>query len=122
MRLRWFKHSPVVGITKNLLPKTAERGERDFYFFSLLRPLRTDFYLIDPAYWIGATANARSILQDPAQFGAFLRMGADDCVRFSHAGHPRRIAPLIANSASQRHGPSKLTRERGGNTFIMHAR
>jgi hypothetical protein len=50
MRLRWFKHSPVVGITKNLLPKTAERGERDFYFFSLLRPLRTDFYLIDPAY------------------------------------------------------------------------
>jgi hypothetical protein len=75
-----------------------------------------------PAYWIGATANARSILQDPAQFGAFLRMGADDCVRFSHAGHPRRIAPLIASSASQGHGSSKVTRERGGNTFVMHAR
>jgi hypothetical protein len=49
-RLRGFKHSPIVGITENLLPKTAERGERDFYFFSLLHPLRTDFYLMVPAY------------------------------------------------------------------------
>jgi hypothetical protein len=43
-RLRRFKHSPVVAITENLLPKTFKRGERDFYFFSLLHPLRTDFY------------------------------------------------------------------------------
>jgi hypothetical protein len=43
-RLRGFKDSPIVGTTKNPLPKTAKRGECDFYFFSLLHPLRTDFY------------------------------------------------------------------------------
>jgi hypothetical protein len=75
-RLRGFKHSPIVGITKNLLPKMVKRLEYDFYYFSLLQSLRTDFYMA-PAYWNGATANARSVLQDPVQFGAFLRMGAD---------------------------------------------
>jgi hypothetical protein len=44
------------------LPKTAKREECNFYFFKLLRPLGTEFYLMAPAYWIGATANARSIL------------------------------------------------------------
>jgi hypothetical protein len=61
-RVRGFKHSPIVGTTKNPLPKTAKREECNFYFFKLLHPLGTEFYLMAPACWIGATANARSIL------------------------------------------------------------